>query len=243
MSSMRTPNSPGEVDAGLDREAHPGDERLLLALDHVRRLVGGDADAVAGAVDELLAVPRVGDHRASGPVDLLAGHAGPDRLDAGLLRLPHDLVDLADLCGAAHRRTPCGWCPSRSRTSGRRSRARSQSPSSITRSPASWCGLAPFGPEPTTVKSTCSCPNSPQQPGEVGGHVGLAAGRRSAPSTISPYVASAAAPAAVSRASSLCVLDRPQHRQALRHRAVRRVRERRPAARAGASPRRSRRSP
>ena len=36
---------------------------------------------------------------AGGPVDLLAGDAGPDRLDAGLLRLPHDLVHLADLGG------------------------------------------------------------------------------------------------------------------------------------------------
>ena len=67
MSSMRTPKLPGEVDAWLDREAHAGHERLLLALDHVRRLVGGDADAVAGAVDELLAVPRVGDDRDARP--------------------------------------------------------------------------------------------------------------------------------------------------------------------------------
>ena len=67
MSSMRTPNSPGEVDAGLDGEAHPGHQRLLLALDHVRRLVGGGADAVAGAVDELLAVAGVRDHLARPP--------------------------------------------------------------------------------------------------------------------------------------------------------------------------------
>ena len=32
------------------------------------------------------------------------------------------------------------------------------SPSWIVRSPASWCGLAPLGPEPTTVKSTCEWP-------------------------------------------------------------------------------------
>ena len=77
----------GQVDAGLDREAHARHQRLLLALDHVRRLVGGDADAVAGPVDELLAVPGLGDQPARGPVDLLAGDAGPDRVDPGLLRL------------------------------------------------------------------------------------------------------------------------------------------------------------
>ena len=32
------------------------------------------------------------------------------------------------------------------------------SPSWMIRSPISWCGLAPFGPEPTTVKSTCEWP-------------------------------------------------------------------------------------
>ena len=55
------------------------------------------------------------------------------------------------------------------------------SPSSIVRSPASWCGLAPLGPEPTTVKSTCEWPWSTQQAGEVGGDLGLAAPREAAP--------------------------------------------------------------
>src|SRR4051812_42808287 len=96
----------GEVDPGLDREAHARNERLLLALDHVRRLVGGDADAVAGPVDELFAVARIGDDLTGGPVDVLARHSGSHGLDAGLLGLAHDFVDLADLCGGftdAHR--------------------------------------------------------------------------------------------------------------------------------------------
>src|SRR5690242_5600183 len=46
----------GEVDAGLDGEAHPRDQRLFLSLDHVGRFVGRGADAVARAVDELLSV-------------------------------------------------------------------------------------------------------------------------------------------------------------------------------------------
>src|SRR5690348_5278829 len=64
----------GQVDARLDGEAHARDQRLLLAGDHVRRLVGGHADAVAGAVDEVLAVTGLADHLAGHPVDLLAGY-------------------------------------------------------------------------------------------------------------------------------------------------------------------------
>src|SRR5512134_901271 len=54
----------GQVDAGLDGEAHAGHQRTLLTLHHVRRLVCGQPDAVPGAVDEVLAVARVGDHLA-----------------------------------------------------------------------------------------------------------------------------------------------------------------------------------
>src|SRR5262249_52670024 len=51
----------GQVDAGLDREAHARLDQVLLALDHVRRLVRRQPDAVADPVDEVLAVARVGD--------------------------------------------------------------------------------------------------------------------------------------------------------------------------------------
>lgn len=34
------------------------------------------------------------------------------------------------------------------------------SPCSITRSDTSWCGLAPFGPDPTITKSACVWPSS-----------------------------------------------------------------------------------
>src|SRR4029079_6924742 len=40
----------GQVDAGLHREAHAGNQRLLLGLDHVRTLVGGGPRAVSRAV-------------------------------------------------------------------------------------------------------------------------------------------------------------------------------------------------
>ena len=59
----------------------------------------GQPDAVPGSVDEVLAVTGVGDHLARRAVDLLALDARPHRLEAGLLRAPHELVDLALLVG------------------------------------------------------------------------------------------------------------------------------------------------
>ena len=65
------PEAAGEIDAGFDREAHPGHHRPFLALDHVRRLVRGHADPMTGAVDELRPVPGVDDHPPGGPVPLV----------------------------------------------------------------------------------------------------------------------------------------------------------------------------
>src|SRR4051794_10420032 len=93
------PEAAGQVDAGLDREAHAGLDAIGLALDHVRRLVGPESGAMPDAVDEVLAVAGVGDHLASGAVDPLAGDPGADGLEAGLLGLAHDLVDRALLVG------------------------------------------------------------------------------------------------------------------------------------------------
>src|SRR5690606_24389032 len=89
----------GQVDAGFDGEAHARHERLLLALDHVGRLVRGDADAVPGAVDEVLAVAGVGDDRAGRPVDVLAGGAGAHGAESGLLGGAYEVVDAALLVG------------------------------------------------------------------------------------------------------------------------------------------------
>ena len=49
------PEPAGHVDAGLDRERVAGLERRAVARDDVGVFVLLDADAVAGAVDELLA--------------------------------------------------------------------------------------------------------------------------------------------------------------------------------------------
>ena len=75
----------------------PGGERPLVALDDVRVLVLLHADAVAGAVDEVLAVPGVGDDPPADPVDVLARRADGGRGHAGLLGLVQHGVGLGDL--------------------------------------------------------------------------------------------------------------------------------------------------
>lgn len=81
MSSMRTPNRPGRYDAGLDREAHSRLEFTGLSLDHLRRLVRGEANSVARPMDELIAVTDVGNQHASDAVDLLTGNPGTHCLE------------------------------------------------------------------------------------------------------------------------------------------------------------------
>ena len=64
--------APGQVDAGLDREGVPGDEPVAVADHDVGVLVLLDADAVAGAVHEEVAVAGVVDDVAGRGVDRLA---------------------------------------------------------------------------------------------------------------------------------------------------------------------------
>ena len=75
------------------------------------------------------------------------------------------------------------------------------SPSSITRSLISWCGLAPFGPEPTTVKSTCEWPCARRKPARS---AAISLSRPPAKRTwaMSSKLASAASPAVASRSIS-----------------------------------------
>ena len=79
------------------------------------------------------------------------------------------------------------------------------SPSSMTRSPISWWGFAPLGPDPTTVKSTCECPNRRSRPAKS---AATSVSRRPANRTwrISSYARSAAAAAAASRSTSAASL-------------------------------------
>ena len=62
-----------------------------------------DAEAVAGAVDEIRAIAGVGDDAARGGVDLLAPDAGPRRRERRVHRLLDDGVDLAVVLGRAGR--------------------------------------------------------------------------------------------------------------------------------------------
>src|SRR6266581_6029507 len=86
-----------DVDAGLDRERHSGLELLVVAADEIRMLVSVKADAVSGAMDEPLAITGLVDHAPRRRVDRCRGRAGARRRIAGLLRSPHDVVDLPHL--------------------------------------------------------------------------------------------------------------------------------------------------
>ena len=84
--------------------AWPGCERQVVARDHVRVLVGLDADAVTGAVDEPVAVAGVGDDVARRRVDGGARRADGRRLHGALLRVDEHRVGRGDLGASARPR-------------------------------------------------------------------------------------------------------------------------------------------
>src|SRR6185312_12052044 len=86
------PEPAGPVDAGLDREGHPGLERPFVAGDDVRLLVGLEPDAVPGPVDEQVAQAGGVDDVTSRGVDARAGHPGAGPGAGGLLRGLEHLV-------------------------------------------------------------------------------------------------------------------------------------------------------
>src|SRR5690606_23154367 len=83
----------GDVDAGLDGEGDAGDEGDVLVGGDVGLLVNVEAEAVAGAVEELRAQAGGLDDGAGGAVDLGAGDAGAGGLAAGGVGVPDGLVD------------------------------------------------------------------------------------------------------------------------------------------------------
>ena len=85
-----------------------GRQRGAVARDDVGVLVLLDADAVTGAMDELLAPARVGDDPAGGGVDLLARGADDGGRHRGLLRLEEHGVGLGHLVGRLARRARTG---------------------------------------------------------------------------------------------------------------------------------------
>ena len=94
-SSIRTPSSPGQVDAGLDRHHLAGLQGVLGAAAEPRRLVDLEADAVAEPVAEALAVAGFVDHLARDASTSLPPSPAATASSAGCLGPPHQLVDLA----------------------------------------------------------------------------------------------------------------------------------------------------
>ena len=132
-----------------------------------------DADAVAEAVAEVVAVAGGRDHVARDRVGLDAGHPGPDPVDRGELRLEADVVDLPQLASAARRSRACACSRSSSRRAGRPSR-RSTSVRGLDdrRRPGSPCGFEPFGPAAIAVSKrevvdAVGVQQLPEPPGEL----------------------------------------------------------------------------
>ena len=79
-AALEAAEAPGQVDPGFHAERVPGHQWRRVAGDDVGILVGLGADAVTGAVHEVLAVAGVGDDHPRRPVDVLARHADDGRL-------------------------------------------------------------------------------------------------------------------------------------------------------------------
>ena len=82
--------------------ALPTSSGRVVARHDVRILVALEADAVAGAMDEVLAEAGVGDHLAAGRIDVLGGHArlAPHRSRSCWAAAEH-VVQAAELVGRA----------------------------------------------------------------------------------------------------------------------------------------------
>src|SRR5438067_2065972 len=74
-----------QVDPRFDRKGVPRGQRVAVAADDVRILVLLQPDAVAGAMDEVLAVAAVVDDAAGDGVDVLACRADPGGIDGSRL--------------------------------------------------------------------------------------------------------------------------------------------------------------
>ncbi len=86
-----------QVDAGLHRKGVPLDQYRVVPGHQVRVLVLLDADAVPGAVDEVLPQPGVGDDPTRHRVDVRSGGPGPHRPHRRLLGLEQHGVTAQDL--------------------------------------------------------------------------------------------------------------------------------------------------
>ena len=85
------------VDAGLDREGVADLERISIPLDDVGLLMGLDTNAMARAMNEVLAVTCSVDDRSSDPVDLFGGGTDSRCVHRGGLGFEQHVVQFAEL--------------------------------------------------------------------------------------------------------------------------------------------------
>ena len=215
MSSIRAPCAAG-VDARLDGERHARLERLGVARHDVGVLVHLQADAVPGAVDEVLAVAGRGDRLPGRGVHRLRADARPDRRAGGLLGVLEHLV----VRGELRRRLADRVGPGAVRAVAAGHGAADVHHDRVARAPApgpdgSWCGLAAFGPE---------ADDHEVGPGVALGHDRVARCRRRPPAR-SGRAAASPAPGACTRS-----IAAPASRSAATSAGVLRIRSPRSAA-------------
>jgi hypothetical protein len=89
------PRHPAEVDPGFDGDDVAGSEHVVGFRPQGGRLVDEEADAVTEAVPEVLAVACVADRHPGGNVHIPPRATRTHRIETGLLRSAHELVDVA----------------------------------------------------------------------------------------------------------------------------------------------------
>src|SRR5439155_11211518 len=88
---------PWYIDPWFDGKDHARFQHLPIAFAHIRLFVTVQAEAMSGAVDEIVAVTGVGDHLARRAVDLLGGDARLGRVYTGFVCRPDGFINLLHL--------------------------------------------------------------------------------------------------------------------------------------------------
>ena len=149
-SSIRTPSSPGQVDAGLHAHHVAGRQLAVGLLGEPGLLVHLQPHAVPEAVAEALAVARP-PRSCRAPPRRRPGASAPARTARERLRLSvaHQLVDLRGRLGRAARWRSCACSPSSSRRAARPSRSPPARRGGSRRRAARRAGSAPCAPAAT----------------------------------------------------------------------------------------------
>ena len=186
---------------GSTLNAWPGDERRARCpATTYGILVRLGADAVAGAVHEVVAVARRRRSRARAAAST-ASHGVPTvaGAHAGLLRVDEHVVRVAHLGGRLADDEHARDVGAVAVASCRRSRRARRRRGSITRSLGSWCGLAAFGAGGDDREVGPLVPGVEHALDELAVHVELACARRTAGRASRAAMASTASAAALER--------------------------------------------